>query len=49
VGKFRGGRTSVVDVGNSGRSSTVTRDEVKEQIHQRIRDSRRISSDEISS
>jgi hypothetical protein len=43
VERFKGGRTSVADDARSGRPSTVTCVQVKEQVDQRIRDNRRIS------
>jgi hypothetical protein len=46
-GRFKGGWTSVDDE-RTGRS-TVTCNEVKEQIDQRIWDNRRISIDETAS
>jgi hypothetical protein len=50
VEKLRGGRTNVIiDDSRSGWSSTVTYDEVKLHIDQRVRDNRRIRTDETAS
>jgi hypothetical protein len=48
-GKDSGEGWTSVDVACSGRSSTVICVEVKEQIYQRIRDNRRLSTDETVS
>jgi len=49
VERFRGGRRSIVDDRRSGQPSPVTCVEAKEQLHQRIRDNRIMSIQEIAS